>query len=118
MRIVDDQVSNPTYAPNLAAMVRDLSLAGRTGTYRVAGRESMDRHRFTLAVCDVFGLDRRLVSPIATSEAGQKARRPLNGGLRIEKLRRDIATLPMSPEEGLRAMKAAGGYRTKRITNG
>ena len=36
-----------------------------------------------MLVCDVFGLDRSNLTPVKTSELGQKAGRPLDGGLSV-----------------------------------
>jgi dTDP-4-dehydrorhamnose reductase len=46
VRVVDDQFGSPTYAADLAAAVRDISLSGRFGTY----------HRTNQGVCSWFQL--------------------------------------------------------------
>jgi hypothetical protein len=55
----------------------------------------------------VFELDGSLLTPATTAELGQKAARPLDGGLDVGKARRLLKTPLRGAEAGLRAMKAA-----------
>jgi dTDP-4-dehydrorhamnose reductase len=109
MRAPADQVSSPTYNPDLAAASVELAELGRPGVYHVAGPEVLDRHAFARVVCRVFELDEGLLEPVATAALGQLARRPLRAGLRIDRARSALATPLRGPEEGLRAMREALG---------
>ncbi|PYM12221.1 MAG: NAD(P)-dependent oxidoreductase, partial [Candidatus Rokuibacteriota bacterium] len=60
-------------------------------------------------VCEVFGLDATLLDAATTADLGQRARRPLRAGLRIDRVRGVITTPLRAPAEGLRAMRAAIG---------
>jgi dTDP-4-dehydrorhamnose reductase len=46
----------------------------------------MDRYRFGLAACAAFGLDAGLLEPVTTASLRQRAPRPLDAGLRIDRL--------------------------------
>ena len=81
-----DQVSNPSYGPDVAGAVVALVEAGRSGLYHVAGPEVMDRVRFARALARGFGLDPSLIVGQTTAERGQGAPRPLSGGLLSPKL--------------------------------
>lgn len=81
VRIVDDQVSRPTYAPDLAELCIAIARDGVTGLYHSAGPVSLSRYEFSMKLVDVFGYDPELVFPIRTSELGQEARRPTDSSL-------------------------------------
>ena len=109
MRVPDDQVSSPTCNVDLAAASVELTEREIRGVYHVAGPEVLDRHAFARLACRVFGLDAGLLDPVATSTLGQRARRPLRAGLRIDRARAVLASPLRGPEEGLRAMREAIG---------
>jgi dTDP-4-dehydrorhamnose reductase len=107
MRIPADQVSSPTYNVDLAQATVELCERDLGGVYHLAGDGVLDRFAFARLACEVFGLDPSGLTPVATATLGQKAARPLKGGLSIAKARGVLATPLRSPEAGLRAMRAA-----------
>jgi dTDP-4-dehydrorhamnose reductase len=106
MRIPADQVSSPTYNVDLAQATVELCERDLGGVYHLAGDGVLDRFAFALLACQVFGLDPSRLTPVATAALGQKAARPLKGGLTIAKARATLATPLRTPEAGLRAMRA------------
>ncbi|HMB08476.1 MAG TPA: SDR family oxidoreductase [Isosphaeraceae bacterium] len=76
-----DQVSSPSYGPDVARAVVSLAEARESGLIHVAGPEVIDRVRFARALAEAFGLDAALIEGKMTAEFGQPAPRPLNGGL-------------------------------------
>jgi dTDP-4-dehydrorhamnose reductase len=99
-----DQISSPTYAPNLAHAVIELARRGVTGIVHVAGPQAASRYEFALEVARVFGLDASLIEPVTTDELGQDARRPLSAALSVDKAR-GLIRAPLVPfPEGLRRM--------------
>jgi dTDP-4-dehydrorhamnose reductase len=101
-----DQRSTPTYNQDLAAATVELVEGGLIGVWHLAGPAILDRHGFALIACDVFGLDPALVVPVTTAALGQRAPRPLHGGLGIDRSRSGLATPLRGPREGLEAMRA------------
>ena len=81
-----DQVSNPSYGPDVARAVVGLVEAGHSGLIHVAGPEVMDRVRFARELARGFGLDPSLILGKTTAELGQGAPRPLSGGLLTPRL--------------------------------
>jgi dTDP-4-dehydrorhamnose reductase len=81
-----DQVSNPSYGPDVARAVVALAEEGRSGLVHVAGPDRIDRVRFARALADAFGLDAALIDARTTAELGQPAARPLDGGLLTPRL--------------------------------
>lgn len=101
-RVPDDQIANPTWAPDLAAASVAIATVGGGGIWHVAGPEDLSRSDFARLVAAVFGLDGALVVPVRTAELGQAARRPLHGVLRRDRYRERFGTEPVrSPVEGL-----------------
>lgn len=86
VRIVDDQVHAPTYAPDLARAIADLLEGGRTGLYHATGPESVSRYEFVLELARAFGFDADRVVPISTAELGQDAPRPADSTLDSSRL--------------------------------
>jgi dTDP-4-dehydrorhamnose reductase len=105
VRIVDDQLGNPTLADDLAyGLLRGVEL-GRTGIYNIAGRDIVSRHEFALRVARAFSLDASLISPIKTASLRQPAHRPLKSGLITLKAEVELGIRPSTIEEGLAVLK-------------
>lgn len=81
-----DQVSTPSYGPDVARAVVGLVEAGHSGLIHVAGPETIDRVRFARALAEGFGLDPAPILGKTTAELGQGAPRPLDGGLLTPRL--------------------------------
>lgn len=81
-----DQVSNPSYGPDVARAVMGLFAQGRSGVIHVVGPEVIDRVTFARGIAEGFGLDPRLIVGKTTAELGQTTLRPLNGGLLTPRL--------------------------------
>ena len=109
LRVPVDQVGSPTYAPNLAQAVVELALSDTKGVYHVVGPERVNRYEFACEAASVFGLDRSLIQPVATSELGQVALRPLDAGMVTEKAAAKLTVPLMSYRDGLRAMHRKEG---------
>jgi dTDP-4-dehydrorhamnose reductase len=102
MPVPADQVSSPTYNPDLAAALVGLLDAGTRGVVNVAGPEVMDRVAFARRLATAMGLDAGLVVPRTTAELGQEAPRPLDAGLEVGRLRRLLPGLVLrAPEEAV-----------------
>jgi dTDP-4-dehydrorhamnose reductase len=94
IRIVTDQYGNPTLAEDLALAIWKLIAGGRAGIYHAAGSERNSRFEWARAIAAHYGLDPSLVVPCLTADLKQAARRPLESGLRIDKLVRDTGFSP------------------------
>jgi len=103
--IVDDQVSAPTYAPDIARACVRIAEQGVTGLYHSTGPNSLSRFNFTRKIADVHGHDTALVQPISTEEFGQEAPRPEDSTLDSTRLYESIDYDFRTPETALRAMK-------------
>lgn len=105
-----DQYSSPTYVKTLVEATDALLSKNCNGLYHVVGPQVMNRYEFALQICDVFGLDKKLVIPKTTAELNQHAPRPLRAGLRIDKLIKDTMYRPCTVLESLNHMKSTQPY--------
>lgn len=105
IKVPCDQIGSPTYANNMVQAVKELIETDKTGIYHVAGTDIMDRYTFAKNVADIFELDENLLIPITTNQLGQKAKRPLKAGMKVDKVQKDVSIGLMSVREGLEAMK-------------
>lgn len=105
VRVVDDQIGNPTLVDDLAFGLLKAVELGRTGIYNVAGREIVNRYEFALRLAKVFGFDPKLITPIKTSTLRQPAARPLKSGLITLKAEVELGFKPSTMEEGLAILK-------------
>jgi dTDP-4-dehydrorhamnose reductase len=107
LRPARDQRASPTYNPDLAQASVELAEQERHGLFHVAGGAVLDRLEFTLLICRTFGLDAGRLRPALTAELGQKAARPLAGGLRVDRAQALVSCRLRPPAEGLAAMRRA-----------
>jgi len=77
-----DQVSSPSYGPDVARAAVALVESGTSGLIHVAGPEVTGRVEFARAIAGAFDLDPSRIVGRTTAELGQGAPRPLRGGLR------------------------------------
>lgn len=97
VRVPFDQVATPTYAEDLAKATICIADREPRGVWHVAGRDLVSRTELAHRAARAFGLDGRLISPVATAELGQRALRPLRGGLACRRYERSFGEHPGRP---------------------
>lgn len=105
IRIVKDQINNPTFIDDLVQGINKIIEFKKTGIYNIGGKEYLSRYDFTLRIADFFNLDKKLITPITTEELNQPARRPLKSGLITLKAETELGYKPHTISESLAAMK-------------
>lgn len=105
IRIVDDQIGNPTLASDLAEALIKLAVSSKQDVYHLSGSEIIDRYNFALLVADVFDLDPGLIERIKTADLGQAANRPLNSGFIIDKAQNELKLRMAGAREGIERLK-------------
>ena len=114
MRVPNDQVSNPTLADFLALATVIMAQEDVRGIVNVVGRDRVARSEFAVRLARALGLDEGLIDPISTAELNQIAPRPLDAGLRTEKLAELLGRQAMSLEEAIDVF----AYRCKTAREG
>lgn len=105
IRIVTDQIGNPTYIDDLVDAVNKIVEFKKEGVYNIGGREMISRFDFTLRIAKYFSLDEKLIVPILTKELNQPAARPLKSGLITIKAETEIGFKPHTIEETFSLMQ-------------
>lgn len=105
VKVPIDQIGSPTYVKNIADATFELVDKNVTGLFHLTGKNLVDRCTFAREVAEVFGLNDGLIVPVPTKELGQKAKRPLNAGMKVDKIEKFIETKLLGYKEGLKRMK-------------
>jgi len=112
-KIVTDQINSPTLAAELADAVLKLVELKATGVYHTAGDERISRYDFAKTIANIFGLDASRITAARTAELFQKAVRPADSSLKIEKVKK-LGIVFSNAEKALRKLKemedTAGGH--------
>lgn len=110
VRVPIDQVTTPTYSGELSEISFRLAREDKRGIYNVASSSLISRYDFAILVAEIFGLDKNLIYGIKTQDLSQKAKRPLKGGLKIDKIKRELGVDMLTAKESLLRMKKEGEY--------
>jgi dTDP-4-dehydrorhamnose reductase len=105
IRVVDDQVGNPTLVDDLAYALSKIIELGRTGVYHIAGPDIVSRFDFAKSLASAFDYDTKLISPVKTSEMKQAAPRPLQSGFITLKAETDLGIKMSGVKQGLSIFK-------------
>ncbi|MEA1881073.1 MAG: dTDP-4-dehydrorhamnose reductase [Candidatus Marinimicrobia bacterium] len=98
INVVNDQWNNPTWTESIATVISKLIEEKAKGLYHYGDKDHMNRYEFAQLIAKVFELDAFLVSPISTAELNQPAPRPLQSGLKTEKIESALGIVPNSVE--------------------
>jgi len=114
IRVVDDQVGNPTLADELAFAILKVCEKKATGLYHVSGFETISRYEFASKIADVFGLDFSLVKKVKSDELAQPAKRPQNSSFICLKAQTELGINMPPVSDSLYQMK----QQMKLVQNG
>jgi dTDP-4-dehydrorhamnose reductase len=105
IRIVTDQINNPTFLDDLVIAINKIIEFRKQGIYNIGGKEFLSRYDFTLLIADFFNLNRDLITSIKTEDLNQPALRPLKSGLITLKAETELGYQPHTLLESLAIMK-------------
>ena len=105
IKIVDDQINNPTYIDDLVSGIASAAKYKKNGIFNIGGAELLDRYQFTMNIAEFFDLDKSLIDRIKTAELNQLARRPLKSGLINLKAETELNYRPHSMQNTFELMK-------------
>lgn len=98
--VVEDQFNNPIEASNLAEASIEAAFNTINGILHIAGNEHLSRYHTAYTIANYHNLDMSLIEKVKTSQIDQKAKRPLLGGLIIEKAKVTLKTNLLGFSEG------------------
>ncbi|MBA4406826.1 dTDP-4-dehydrorhamnose reductase [bacterium] len=105
IKIVTDQIGNPTYIDDIVAAINKVIEFKKEGIYNIGGIEMLSRFDFTLRIAEYFNLDKKLILPILTKDLNQTAHRPLKSGLIILKAETELGYKPHTIDTTFGLMK-------------
>ena len=107
VKIPFDQIGSPTYSKNLADVIEELVRKNKRGIYNIVGPKLVDRYSFAKEISDHFGFNQDRLMPVSTVELGQKAKRPLKAGLKIDKIKaeEEVSVALIDYNKGLNLLK-------------
>lgn len=107
VRIVDDQVGQPTLASELAEALIHIGESAHREVYHVAGSEAISRYDFALQIARLFELDTGLIARIKTADLKQPAPRPRYSVFDTSKFERDFGMKLSNVRDGLKRFRAS-----------
>ncbi len=105
IKVVNDQYRTPTLVDDLAKATIKIAENDLEGVYHISGAEYLSVYEFALKIANIFKLDESLISPIASIELNELAKRPAKTGFNTTKAFFDFNFTPTSLDEGLRTLK-------------
>jgi len=105
VKIVEDQLGQPTVVDDVAFAVLQIVDRDCTGIYHVCGSEFLSRYKFALKLADIFEFDKNLITPVKTSELNQAAERPMNTSFITLKAESELGIKPLNVTDGLYFLK-------------
>ena len=109
IKIVNDQIGNPTLVDDLAISLYKLIEAEEYGLFHIAGNETCTRYDFAQKIANVFNLNNKPIEEITTDQLGQQAKRPMNSTFILNKLHNTIDWLPGNLDVSLQKLKVQMG---------
>lgn len=113
LRVVDDQVGAPTYAPFLARALADLGESGVGGIVHYQNREPVSWCGFARAIARGLGFDEGAIEPASTAQVPRPAPRPAWSVLDVRRFER-LAGRPVERwEDGLAEYLGSTGEKRR-----
>jgi len=103
--VVTDQYNTPTYTGNCAQALLTMCKLDLRGIYHVSGRERMNRYDFAYTIAEVFGLNENLIKSATSTILHQRAKRPRDSSLNVQKAEKALRMRLANVREGLMMMK-------------
>jgi len=93
IRIVDDQLSNPTLVDNLSKIIQFSLEKNLVGIFHTTDTSCISRFEFAKKIATKFGYSESLISPISSKELNQFATRPSKTCLDCSKIQKNDINL-------------------------
>ncbi len=104
INIVTDQINSPTLADNAAEAMFEIARQDKNGIFHTAGNDAINRYDFTRKIADAFDLDDSLINPTTSEKFVQKAPRPRDSSLNVNKVEKELGMKMETCSESLKRM--------------
>lgn len=81
LRVVTDEIANPTYNDDLSGALLELAATGRPGAYHLVNAGAVSRYEFARFVLDNAGYKDTAIQPITRADWPRDSMPPANAGL-------------------------------------
>ena len=104
INVVTDQINSPTLADNAAEAMFEIARQDKNGIFHTAGNDAINRYDFTRKIADAFDLDDSLINPTTSEKFVQKAPRPRDSSLNVNKVEKELGMKMETCSESLKRM--------------
>lgn len=101
INVVNDQFRSPTLVEDLAIATIAATMKQAPGVFHISGAEFMSIAELVYTIADFWGLDRKLITEIDSTNLKQAATRPPKTGFVILKAQTELGYQPRSLQQGL-----------------
>ena len=105
LNIVEDQFRTPTLVSDLSQAIFEVIKLDIKGIYNISGEEYLSIFDFVCNIVDSFDYNKSLIKSCKSTKINQKAERPKNSGLVIDKAVRDLNFIPTKIKSYLKSIK-------------
>lgn len=104
INIVTDQINSPTYADNAAEAIFEIAKQDKNGIFHTSGNDRINRFDFTKKIAEAFNLNKDLINPTTSKQFVQKAPRPQDSSLNVNKVEKELGMTMETCDESLNRM--------------
>lgn len=105
MKIVTDQISNPSEVSDLADFILLIIEQHKTGIFHHGSENVLSRFEFVQEIAEIFGGDENLISAVTSEEFQQRATRPKNSWLNLDFTKSKLHWTPKTTKQSLEKLK-------------
>ena len=101
INVLTDQITSPTYIPNLSKMLIEIAERKITGILHISGASNMSRYDMACMIADKFNYDQSFLKPATMNDMNWVAKRPKNSSLDISRAVSILHEKPQAIEESI-----------------
>ena len=101
INVLTDQITSPTYIPNLSKMLIEIAERKITGILHISGASNMSRYDMACMIADKFNYDQSFLKPATMNDMNWVAKRPKNSSLDVSKAVSILHEKPQAIEESI-----------------
>ena len=101
VNIVTDQITSPTYVPNISKMLMEICEKKITGVVHAADATRISRYNMAELIFEKFNLDKNLLIPVKTNDMKWNAKRPKDSSLDVTRATSILDNKPQTLQDNL-----------------
>lgn len=105
INVASDQFGSPTFVDHLAEVLLGMCKKNLRGVFHGAGSERISRFDFATKIARIFKLEEKLIKPVTSETLKQRARRPRDSSLAVDKVEKMLNIKMLNTTEGLTLMR-------------